>query len=283
MTTIDRRTFVKVLSAGTAGVALGCSPKTVSGAGGSRKLDRIGIQLYTVRNDMEKDFEGTLSKIAGIGYKEVEFAGYFGHSPSDVRALLDRLQITAPSAHGPLTMLTDNWQKTIDDAKVMGHEYLIVAYLNDDQRKSLDDYRRHADLFNSAGEIARKSGVKLGYHNHDFEFQPMDGKIPYDLLLERTDPKLVKLEMDLFWITNAGQSPLTYFSRYPGRIELVHVKDMDPAKKMVDVGKGTINWAQIFAERDKAGIRHFFVEHDNPPVPLESAKTSYDYLSALTF
>lgn len=283
MTTIDRRTFVKVLGAGTAGAALGCSPKTMSGASGSRKIDRIGIQLYTVRNDMEKDFEGTLSKIAGIGYKEVEFAGYFGHSPADVRSILNRLNITAPSAHGPLTMLTDNWQKTIDDAKVMGHEYLIVAYLNDDQRKSLDDYRRHADLFNSAGEIARKSGVKLGYHNHDFEFKTMEGKIPYDLLLERTDPNLVKLEMDLFWITNAGQSPLTYFSRYPGRIELVHVKDMDSAKKMVDVGKGTINWAQIFAERDKAGIRHFFVEHDNPPVPLDSAKASYEYLSKLTF
>lgn len=283
MSTIDRRTFVKVLGAGTAGVALGCSPKTMSGAAGSRKLDRVGIQLYTVRNDMEKDFEGTLSKIAGIGYKEVEFAGYFGHSPSDVRAILNRLNITAPSAHGPLSMLTDNWQKTIDNAKVMGHEYLIVAYLNDDQRKSLDDYRRHADLFNSAGETARKSGVKLGYHNHDFEFKPMEGKLPYDLLLERTDPNLVKLEMDLFWITKGGQNPLTYFSRYPGRIELVHVKDMDASQNMVDVGKGTINWAQIFAERDKAGIRHFFVEHDNPPVPLDSAKASYEYLSKLTF
>ena len=180
-------------------------------------------------------------------------------------------------------MLTDNWQKTIDDAKVMGHEYLIVAYLNDDQRKSLDDYRRHVDLFNSAGETARKSGVKLGYHNHDFEFKPMEGQIPYDLLLSRTDPNLVKLEMDLFWITKAGQSPLTYFSRVPGRIELVHVKDMDASQNMVDVGKGTINWAQIFAERDKAGIRHFFVEHDNPAVPLDSAKTSYTYLSTLTF
>ena len=283
MSTIDRRTFVKVLGAGTAGVALGCSPKTMSGAAGSRKLDRVGIQLYTVRNDMEKDFEGTLSKIAGIGYKEVEFAGYFGHSPSDVRAILNRLNITAPSAHGPLSMLTDNWQKTIDNAKVMGHEYLIVAYLNDDQRKSLDDYRRHADLFNSAGETARKSGVKLGYHNHDFEFKPMEGKLPYDLLLERTDPNLVKLEMDLFWITKGGQNPLTYFSRYPGRIELVHVKDMDASQNMVDVGKGTINWAQIFAERDKAGIRHFFVEHDNPPVPLDSAKASNEYLSKLTF
>jgi sugar phosphate isomerase/epimerase len=283
MTSIDRRTFVKALGAGTAGLALGCNSNTVNTGSAARKLDRIGIQLYTVRNDMEKDFEGTLSKIAGIGYKEVEFAGYFGHSPADVRAILNRLNITAPSAHGPLTMLTDNWQKTIDDAKVMGHEYLIVAYLNDDQRKSLDDYRRHADLFNSAGETARKSGVKLGYHNHDFEFKPMDGKLPYDLLLERTDPNLVKLEMDLFWITKGGQSPLTYFSRYPGRIELVHVKDMDASQTMVDVGKGTINWAQIFAERDKAGIRHFFVEHDNPPVPLASAKISYDYLSTLTF
>jgi sugar phosphate isomerase/epimerase len=283
MTSIDRRTFVKALGAGTAGIALGCTPKPGNGAVALRKIDRIGIQLYTVRSEMEKDFEGTLSKIAGIGYKEVEFAGYFNHSPADVRAILDRLSISAPSAHGPLSMLSSNWQKTIDDAKVMGHEYLIVAYLDESQRKSIDDYKRHADLFNSAGEIAKKSGVKLGYHNHDFEFKPLDGQVPYDVLLSRTDPNLVKLEMDLFWITNAGQSPLTYFSRVPGRIELVHVKDMDAAKKMVDVGKGTIDWAQIFAQRDKAGIKHFFVEHDNPPDPLASAATSYQYLSALTF
>jgi sugar phosphate isomerase/epimerase len=283
MTSIDRRTFVKALGAGTAGIALGCTPKTTNGSVAARKIDRIGIQLYTVRSEMEKDFEGTLSKIAGIGYKEVEFAGYFNHSPADVRAILDRLSISAPSAHGPLSMLSSNWQKTIDDAKVMGHEYLIVAYLDESQRKSIDDYKRHADLFNSAGEIAKKSGVKLGYHNHDFEFKPLDGQVPYDVLLSRTDPNLVKLEMDLFWITNAGQSPLTYFSRVPGRIELVHVKDMDAAKKMVDVGKGTIDWAQIFAQRDKAGIKHFFVEHDNPPDPLASAATSYQYLSALTF
>lgn len=285
MTPIDRRAFVIALGAVAAGTALGCSQRNASGGVQSRKIDRIGIQLYTVRRDMERDFEGTLSNIAAIGYKEVEFAGYFGRSPADVRALLDRLGITAPAAHGPLTMLTTNWQKAIDDAKVMGHEYLLVAWLAEDQRRTLDDYRRHADLFNAAGETARKSGVKFGYHNHDFEFARIDGKLPYDILLERTDPKLVAMEMDLFWITKGGQSPIEYFERHPGRFEMVHVKDMDasPEKRQVDVGQGSIDWARIFAQGGKAGIRHYFIEHDEPRSPLEFAKASYEYVSRLRF
>lgn len=286
MTGVDRRAFVKTLGAGTAGLALGCAPHNMSTTSGSRRIDRVGIQLYTVRNDMERDFEGTLASIAGIGYKEVEFAGYFGRSPATVRAVLNRLGLSAPSAHGPLTMLSNDWDKTIENAKVMGHEYLIVAYLAESERRTLDDYRRLGDRFNSAGEIARKAGVRLGYHNHDFEFAKLEGKLPYDVLLERTDPALVAMEMDLFWITKGGQSPLEYFEHHPGRFELVHVKDMGSGleQRMVDVGQGKIDWARIFAKRDKAGIRHFFVEHDDPkPSALGSAKTSYDYLAQLRF
>lgn len=286
MTVIDRRAFVKTLGAGTAGVALGCAPHGLMGGAKSRKIDRVGIQLYTVRNDMERDFEGTLASIAGIGYKEVEFAGYFGRPPAAVRAVLDRLGLSAPSAHGPLAMLSNDWDKTVEIAKVMGHEYLVVAYLAERDRRTLDDYRKLGDRFNSAGEVARKAGVRLGYHNHDFEFAKLEGKRPYDVLLERTDPALVAMELDLFWITKGGQSPLEYFERNPGRFELVHVKDMGsaPEQRMVDVGRGEIDWARIFAKRDKAGIRHFFVEHDDPkPSPLASAKTSYEYLAQLRF
>lgn len=285
MTSIDRRTFVKTFGAATGAIAAGVVPR-IALAEEYKKLEKVGIQLYTLRNDMQRDFEGTLKSVAGIGYKQVEFAGYFGRSPSDVRAILKRLGLDAPAAHiGTPAALTKDFKKLVDDSKVMGHKYLFVAYIEEKDR-TLDNYRRYADLLNSAGETAKKSGLRVGYHNHDFEFQSMDGQIPYDILLERTDPKLVSMEMDLFWVTKAGRKPTEYFDRFPGRFEAVHVKDMGPPpeQRMVDVGKGQIDFARIFAERKKAGIRYFFVEHDNPqPSALGSARASYDYLKRLKF
>ncbi len=285
---INRRSFIKTVGAATGAIAIGSPLPSVAAEESSKKLERIGIQLYTVRHDMERDFEGTLKSIAAIGYKQVEFAGYFGHSPADVRAILKRYDLDAPSAHvqGGLDALRKDWGKTIENGKIMGHKYLIFPWLPENERLTLDNYRKLADLFNSAGETARKAGVRFGYHNHDFEFAPVEGKLPYDVLLERTDPKLVAMEMDLYWITKGGQSPFTYFNRYPGRFQAVHVKDMDasPEQRMVDVGKGKIDFARIFAQREKAGIRYFFVEHDNPePSALGSAKASYEYLAKLRF
>ncbi len=283
---INRRSFIKTVGAATGAIAIGSPLPSVAAEESSKKLERIGIQLYTVRHDMERDFEGTLKSIAAIGYKQVEFAGYFGHSPADVRAILKRYDLDAPSAHvqGGLDALRKDWEKTIENGKVMGHKYLIFPYVDEKDRKTLDDYRRLADMLNSAGETARKADVRFGYHNHDFEFKPIDGKLPYDLLLERTNPENVVMEMDLFWITKGGQSPFTYFNRWPGRFHAVHVKDMDANQGMVDVGKGKIDFARIFAQRKKAGIRYFFVEHDNPePSALGSAKASYEYLAKLRF
>lgn len=289
---LDRRAFLGALGI----AALGCSnraedDKKVPAADptlpAGSTLDRIGVQLYTLRSDMEKDFAGTLARVAAIGYKEVEFAGYFGRSAADVRKILDSHGLRAPSAHiGTPSALTKDWGKQLDDAKVAGHDYLVVAWLAEEERRTLDDYRKHADLFNKAGETARQAGVRLAYHNHDFEFVRMENKIPYDILLERTDPALVALELDLFWVTKGGQSPLAYFDRHPGRFELVHIKDMEasPAQRMVDVGSGAIDFARILAQREKAGIRHFIVEHDNPePSALESIKASYEYLAQLEF
>lgn len=283
---IDRRRFVKTLGAATGAVAAGLLPGSVGAEEEKKHLERIGLQLYTVRGDMEKDFEGTLRKVADIGYKQVEFAGYFGRSPADVRAILNRYHLDAPSAHiGTPAALTKDWEKTLAASKAIGHKYVFVAWVEPEHR-TLDDYRRYADLFNSAGALARNAGLRFGYHNHDFEFVGSGGKLPYDLLLERTDPKLVTMEMDLFWVTKAGKNPLDYFARYPGRFEAVHVKDMDasPEQHMVDVGKGKIDFARIFAQQKKAGIRYFFVEHDNPaPSAIDSVRSSYQYLEKLRF
>ncbi|MFN2399032.1 MAG: sugar phosphate isomerase/epimerase family protein [Gemmatimonadaceae bacterium] len=284
---IDRRDFLRTLGAsalGAVGVAeSACAPRSV--ASGTSRIERIGVQLYTLRNELGKDFDGTLARVAEIGFKEVEFAGYYDRSPADVRATLDKHGLTAPSAHvGTAANVVTGWAQTIENAKLIGHEYLGVAYLTVEERKTLDDYRKLADIFNRAGETARKLGVQFAYHNHDFEFVPIDGAVPYDILLDRTDPALVKMEMDLFWITKAGHKPLEYFSRYPGRFPLVHVKDMDARERMVDVGRGAIDFKGIFALREQAGIRHFFVEHDEPkPDGLASVKSSYDHLLQLRF
>ena len=259
--------------------------RTAAGARPMRTLERIGLQLHTVRAAMAKDFDGTLARVADIGYREVEFAGYFDHTPADVRAALDRHGLSAPSAHiGTAAALTTDWTRVREAAQLAGHTYLVVAGLAERERRTLDDYRRVADLFNSAGDSARRMGMRLAYHNHDFEFVPMARKLPYDILLERTDPALVAMQMDLFWIARAGQNPLAWFDRYPGRFEMVHVKDMDgsPERQMVDVGRGTIDFARIFASAPLAGIRHYFVEHDDPQPPaLASAKASYDALVRL--
>jgi len=276
----DRREFVKTLAA--AGVAIAC-PGALRMTHSAR-LEKIGIQLYTVRDQMKADFEGTLARVAEIGYKEVEFAGYFNHSPADVKAILDRHGLSTPSTHIPFES-DDQWKAALDAAKTIGHEYIVMPWIPAERRKTLDDWKTFAQVFNHAGQAARDAGIQFAYHNHDFEFPKMEGQVPYDVLLQNTDPKLVQLEIDLYWITKAGQDPLAYFARWPGRVPLVHVKDSagPPEHKIVDVGQGKIDWKRIFAKRDQAGIKHAFVEHDQPPQPFDDIAVSYRNLSQLEF
>ena len=276
----DRREFVKTLAA--AGVAIAC-PGALRMTHSAR-LEKIGIQLYTVRDQMKADFEGTLARVAEIGYKEVEFAGYFNHSPADVKAILDRHGLSTPSTHIPFES-DDQWKAALDAAKTIGHEYIVMPWIPAERRKTLDDWKTFAQVFNHAGQAARDAGIQFAYHNHDFEFPKMEGQVPYDVLLQNTDPKLVQLDIDLYWITKAGQDPLTYFARWPGRVPLVHVKYSagPPDHKMVDVGQGKIDWKRIFAKSDQAGIKHYFVEHDQPPQPFDDIAVSCRYLKNLEF
>jgi sugar phosphate isomerase/epimerase len=277
---MERREFLTTAGAITLGTMLPPACRTAHGA----KLEKIGIQLYTVRDQMKADFEGTLARIAQIGYKEVEFAGYFDRAPADVRAILERNGLTAPATH----MMSDNpdgWKKAVDLAKAVGHDYLVAPWIPQEKRMTLDGWKRIAEEFNRVGQVAKDAGIQFAYHNHDFEFPKMEGQVPYDVLLQSTDPKLVQLEIDLYWITKGGQDPLAYFARWPGRVPLVHVKDSmgGPEHKMVDVGQGKIEWRRIFAKREQAGIKHFFVEHDQPPQPFDDIATSYTYLKNLEF
>jgi sugar phosphate isomerase/epimerase len=272
---LDRRSFIAGLA------ALGTIRGLRGGVG--RHLETIGIQLYSVRRELERDFEGTLGRVAAIGYKEVEFAGYFDRRPEEIKSILDRYDLVAPSAHIPIESARVDWPGALAAARVIGHQYLVIPWLPPEERRTLADFSRRAAELNRLGEAAQQAGMRLAYHNHDFEFTPLQGRIPYDLLLAETDPDKVALELDLFWITKGGQDPLRYFARYPGRFELVHVKDSSgpPEHIQVDVGRGIIDFRRIFTRRRQAGIRHFFVEHDDPADPLGFAQASHDYLQRL--
>ena len=297
MTTIDRRTFIET-SIGAMGAAVLAARPAMAAS-----ITKVGMQLYTVRGELEKDFDGTLAKVAAIGYKEVEFAGYFGRTPQQVKAALQTHGLSAPSAHIDYPTVSDagKWATALDAAKVIGHEYLVNAWVDEKLRNQPDFWKRAAGTYNIAGRAAAAHGVQFCYHNHNFEFYPRQdagGQLPMDVLLETCDPKLVKIEMDLCWIAAAGKDPVAYFRKYPGRFPLVHVKGLrrvppsstDPTPiaevlpEITDVGHDdVIDWKRIFAGSKPAGIAHYFVEHDTPKDAFASLKASYDYVSRLRF
>ncbi len=303
---IDRRSFIKnTLGTMTAASFLGSRFSFAA----QHRAEKIGVQLYTVRDAMQSDMDGTLAKVAAIGYKEVELAGfamddgkvsYFKQSPQDLRAALDRHGLSAVSTHVNFKCLSaENFPKVIDASKTLGHKYIINPWIDDEIRTKADGWKQAAVVFNQAGEASKKAGMQFGYHNHWFEWMAVDGKLPYDILLQETDANLVKMEMDICWIVIAGQDPVKYFEKYPGRFPLVHVKDMKKLPKvdasgkqdfgdtleddMTEVGGGVIDWKRILSHADQAGIRHYFVEHDKPRDGFASIKTSYQYMQNLKF
>ncbi len=290
---MDRRTFLGTLTA-----AAVFAPR-LTWASEPDRIEKIGVQLYTVRGEIKHHFEETIAKVAAIGYKEVEFAGYFKHTPQQVRAVLDRNGLSAPSMHIDYPSLGAKFPQVIADSKIIGHQYIVCPWIDEKIRKEPSGWKQAAEVFNKAGEACKNAGIQFAYHNHHFEFVQVNGKFAYDVLLEETDPSLVQMEMDLCWMTVAGQDPLKYFARYPGRFPMVHVKDVKsvpPPKKpgqwvafkrvfpvMTEVGSGSIDWKRIFAHSGEAGIKHYFVEHDHPKQAFESIQASYAYLERLRF
>lgn len=250
------------------------------------RLDRIGIQLYTLRRDFQRDVEGTLATVAEIGFREVEFAGYPQGTGASLAAVLRRHGLTAPSSHVRYQSIRAEWARVLDEAEAVGQRYVVVPSIPGEERRTVDDWKRVAALFNRAGEEARARKLQFGYHNHDFEFAPLEGTTGYDVLLAESDARLVQMELDLYWVIRGGRDPLEFFAKYPGRFPLLHVKDMDatPQKGFADVGKGTIDFRRIFARAKEAGVKHYFYEQDvTPGAPLDSARASYDYLKALRY
>ena len=260
-------------------------PRRPSPTPARRKLERVGLQLYTVRDRMVVDVGATLARVAEIGYREVEFAGYFDRSAEELRDLLDDLGLTAVAAHVSLEEMRDDAAGQIAAARTLGMRYVIVPWIEEADRQTLADYEAIADELNQLGERCREASLRFGYHNHAFEFEVPPGqateRVPYEVLLERTDPELVTMELDLFWVVKGDREPLDLLARHPGRFSLCHVKDMDAAGAMVDVGAGQIDFAEIFRAAEQGGLEHYFVEHDEPDDSFASVAASYAYLDDL--
>lgn len=275
---LDRRQFVKL---GAAGLGLAMAPGFAFAQ--AKPEIRVGLQLYTLREMMAVSVPAVLKLVAAVGYKELEFAGYFNHSTKEIRKIIDGEGLSAPSAHIPLdTFRNDGINKVIDTAMEVGHKYVVVPYLTEEQRgTTIDVYKKLAEECNVWGEACNKQGLKLAYHNHAFEFDVTDGVEPYDVLLNEVDADKMAMEMDLFWMSKAGKDPLAYFAKYPGRFKLWHVKDKDAEGQFADVGTGTIDFARIFAASQQAGVEHRFVERDQTQDKLKTIQQGYKAVSAL--
>ncbi len=284
----SRRSFIKTSALLSAGVL--AAPSLLAA---DKKY--IGLQLYTIRDAMQKTPEAALAKVAGIGYNSVEGATYSGSEKfygMDVPAFKNVLKqngLEMISCHYSLGeenpankgTILNGWERAVDEAAKVGIKYMTCAYLTPKERGGLDHYKKLAADFNKAGEVCAKAGVQFCYHNHDFEFASQDGKYPYEILLAETDKKLVKMEMDIYWVSKAKQDPINMFEQNPERFPLWHVKDMDstPRASFTEVGNGVIDFKKIFAQAKKSGMKYFFVEQDmTPGDPFESITKSFNYI-----
>jgi sugar phosphate isomerase/epimerase len=277
-----RRTFLTTLGAAAAVLATGCRASAAPNPSRG-KVSRIGIQLYTLRRAAETDLAGVLQSLAKIGYKEVEFAGYYKHPASEVRNLLKQNGLTAPSAHIDLDDIETSPAKTFDDAKTVGLDWITVPSLPRGKRVTADDWKVLAARFNKAAAQVKAAGLRFAFHNHDEVIRPIGDVRPIEILIKETDPALVSYQMDIYWAVKGGADPVALLARFPDRFKMLHVKDSSgpPGNKMVDVGAGTIDFKKIFAAAP--GIEHYFVEHDDPADEMASAAASYRYLSGLEF
>ncbi len=303
-------------------VDLACSQKTTEQ--NTVQSFPLGIQLYSIVKSLSENFKETIKTVAATGYKKLEFAGpysfssqeerdnnflikfmgmkgsgYYDLKPEELRKFLDDLGLEATSAHISLQTLDENIEETLDAAQTMGHQYIVCPIF---VSSSIDEYKALADKFNVIGEACSKAGIRFGYHNHSLEFGARSGEIPMEVLLKSTQPDLVSFELDLFWATVAGVDPIKYLNDFPGRFQLIHLKDMLTAMEKPDndwetfkdpkrvqaiigietnVGEGIIDFKKIIALSQQAGIKHFFVERDFPNDPASFIKQSFDNVNNL--
>jgi sugar phosphate isomerase/epimerase len=281
----NRRLFIKQSSFALAALAI--TPSCVWGASSQKTL---GIQLYSLRDILEGNPVEVLKKVANIGYKQVEVYGYnsgkfWGLEVKELKNILAANGLESPSGHYGmddfLSGTKDNLDEMIEVSKQLNHKYLVIPALKESLRQSADDYKKLAKQFNAIGEKCKVNGLKLGYHNHDYEFIKYGSQTGYDILLQNTNPALVDFEMDIYWVARAGLNPVDLFNKYPNRFVMWHIKDMDKQKPQLntEIGNGSIDFKKIFAERKSSGIKYYYLEQENFNIdPFESINKSYQYL-----
>ncbi|QES87805.1 sugar phosphate isomerase/epimerase family protein [Rhizosphaericola mali] len=286
----SRRHFIRNSGVLTAGAFL--NKKSIF----EKSKELIGVQLYSIKEDAAQDLKASLQYISSIGYTNVELFGYsdgkyFGHSIAEVAGWLKSFNLKSTSAHYSLADYlykdnADDLSKVIETAKTLQHDYVTIPWIDESARKSLEDFQKFSERLNKAGEACKNAGLKLAYHNHNFEFQQygfsQDSKgntIGYDVMLSDTDPSLVDFEMDIYWVVYAGRDPLKYFQQYPNRFPMWHIKDMHvvPPRESCVVGQGIIDFKEIFKHKKEAGFKNFFVEQEafsaNVPPKLAIAES----------
>lgn len=296
----NRRTFLKNSGLALAGAALFRSNGFPVIAG--KQL--TGVQLYSVRNDMMKDPLGTLKQLASFGYKYVEHANYmnrkfYGYSAKDFKKILDDLGMQMPSGHTVMGKahwddnkkeFTDLWKWTVEDAAVVGQQFVISPWLDESLRRTYDDLKRYMEVFNKSGELCKKAGMKFGYHNHDFEFsQKLNGETVYDIMLSSTDPSLVMQQLDIGNLYNGGAKAIDVVKKWPGRFESMHVKDEIEVKggsghekyESTILGKGIVNVKEVIdLGRVSGGTIHFIIEQESyqGQAPLDAVKEDLEIM-----
>ncbi|WP_254406930.1 sugar phosphate isomerase/epimerase [Streptomyces sp. GMY02] len=272
-----------------AGPASGATAAGAVGTGADRCRRRrippsgIGMHLYTMRTPLATDFRGTLERLAEIGYATVGVSGRHGHSAADIRRMLDETRLRAVLEHVPYTTVAGSGlAQAIEDVRTLGGKWVVVPSLPDTMH-SPAGYREAARQFNAAGRIARQSGLRVLFHNHDADHVVVDGENLYGILLKETDPELVGFELDLYWAAKGGDDPGRLFVEHPGRFPALHVKDMAANGGFEDVGSGVLDFPAMFDTARSGGVKQWLVEHDAPADPFVSALNSYRYLSRLRY
>jgi sugar phosphate isomerase/epimerase len=302
----SRRNFIKTASVVTAGGFL--APK-IGRAFISPALPDPGIQLFTFFNVIDNDVTGTLKKVSELGYRNIESAfskkgGYYGLKPRDFASMLKDLGMSWKSHHvlgapfklppgakpptgadgkpisiPPMKNLRDNYQELVDEAAEGGVQYLVCA---NTPFSTAEDLKSSLSVLNKTAEVAKKAGLQFAYHNHDGEFRPVDGQVPYDLFLNETDKEFLKFELDIAWAVKGGADPIALFERHPKRFPLWHVKDLDREhKKILPVGEGVVDYKKYFPHAESSGLVYYFVEHDMPENPFDSVTKSLKFIRQL--
>lgn len=289
--TYNRRSFIKTMGITGAGVALSSLlPSCGAVSKTNAKYKDFGLGLYTLRDQLHADPKGTLTQVASYGYKLIEsFEGdkgiFWGMKNTEFKSLMDGLGMKIVSSHCDINK---DFERKAAEAAEIGMSYLVCPWLG--PQKNLDDFKRYADVFNQRGEVCRKNGIRFAYHNHDYSFMPLEGQLPQDVLMQQTDKSLVDYEMDIYWVVVAGQDPVSWLSKYPGRFRLAHVKDRkkeataNEKNAFVMLGTGSIDFEKLFSNAAANDIKYRFVEQDTVvnATPMEAVKANAEYMKKLT-